>query len=112
LNTLRNSKINRYKQTLLADPGYDTKKNSLFLAKKGYISMIKYNKRNCKNKKEINKRTFRGKQLKIYKRRSTIEASFSWLKYRPIINQLYEKSISSYKGLLLLACIILISKRT
>ena len=45
--------------------------------------MIKYNKRNCKNKKEINKRTFKGKQLKIYKRRSTIEASFSWLKYRP-----------------------------
>jgi len=30
LNTLRNSKINRHKQTLLADPGYDTKKILFF----------------------------------------------------------------------------------
>ena len=37
LNTLRNSKINRYKQYFLADSGYDTKKNKNFLIDKCYV---------------------------------------------------------------------------
>jgi hypothetical protein len=38
LNTLRNSKINRYKQHLLADSGYHSSANKETLEKIGYIS--------------------------------------------------------------------------
>lgn len=49
LNTFRNSKNNRYKQYFLADSLYDSRKNKHFLIKKGYIPIIRYNKRNTKN---------------------------------------------------------------
>lgn len=111
LNTLKNSKINRYKQYALMDSNYDTKKNHILLKKKGYIPLIRYNKRNCKDSIKNNKRKFKGKQKQIYKKRPIIEISFSWLKRRPIINQNYEKSISSYLGLFKLGCILLTSTR-
>ena len=55
INTLRNSKINRYKQYLLADAGYCSNKNKSFLTNRGYNPIISYNKRNCKNKEIIKK---------------------------------------------------------
>ena len=111
MNTLRNSKINRYKQFFLADSIYDSRKNHVFLKKRGYIPLIRYNRRNCKNSKIIKKRTFNGKNKKNYKRRFIIEASFAWLKNRPLINQIYEKTLASFHGLLKIACIKLISTR-
>ena len=111
LNTLRNSKINRYKQYVLLDSNYDTKKNHKLLKKKGYIPLIRYNKRNCRDPIKNAKRKFKGKEKKIYKKRPIIEISFSWLKNRPIINQNYEKTIPSYLGLFKLACIVLTSTR-
>jgi hypothetical protein len=111
LNTLRNSKINRYRQYMLADSGYDSKPNKEFLKKKGYIPIIAYNKRNCKNKKIIEKNKLKGKSLMIYKKRTIAEHSFAWLKNFPCINQNYQKTLESYYGLLLLASSIVISKR-
>jgi len=49
--------------------------------------------------------------LKIYKRRPIIESSFAWIKNKPIINQNYQKTISSYDGLLSLMCSLIISNR-
>lgn len=111
LNTLNNSKINRYKQYFLADSGYHSKKNIDFVEKKGYIPLIKYNKRNERRKHIIKKNTFKGKQLKIYKKRMIIESFFSWIKNCPTINQNYQKTIESFNGLLLLCSSFFISKR-
>ena len=111
LNTLRNSKVNRYKQRLLADPQYDTKKNKEYLTKLGYKPFIKYNKRNTKNKKTIKNNQFNKQEEQTYKKRLRIESFFSWIKNYPTINQNYQKSIESYRGLLLLASTIIISKR-
>ena len=110
LNTLQNSKINRYKQYFLGDSGYDTKKNKNFLKEKGYTPLIKYNKRNCKNKEIIKNNIFKGKHKQIYKKRPIIENFFAWIKNYPVINQNYQKTIQSYDGLFSLACSLIISK--
>ena len=53
----------------------------------------------------------KGNIKKIYKKRKIIESYFSWIKRIPIINQNYQKTLSSYKGLLLLVSSIFISKK-
>jgi hypothetical protein len=111
LNTLRNSKINRYKQYFLGDSGYHSKSNIKYLKGLGYIPIIAYNKRNCKNKETIIKNKLNGKNKTIYKKRMIVESYFSWIKRFPLINQNYQKTIRSYKGLLTLANIMIIAKR-
>ena len=111
LNTLKNSNNNRYKQYILADSGYCSNKNKFLLKSKGYIPIIIYNKRNTKNKKIIAQNALNKNERFRYKKRKIIESFFSWIKYFPVINQNYQKSISSYKGLFLLASSILISKK-
>lgn len=111
LKTLNNSKINRYKQTFLADSGYDTKQNKKFLIRKGYTPLIKYNKRNTKDKKKIKKNSFNKNESNIYKKRLIVESFNSWIKNYPTINQNYQKSIRSFEGLFSLGCSIIISKR-
>lgn len=111
MNTVNNFKINRYRQFLLADSGYCSNNNKSFLKTKGYTPIIAYNKGNCRNQNTINKNTLKGKSLDIYKKRNTIEAFFSWIKNFPVINQNYQKTISSYNGLFLLASCIIISNR-
>ena len=111
LNTLRNSKINRYKQYLLADSAYLSLKNKLFLKEKGYVPLIAYNKKNTKDESIIRQNKFNKKEKQIYKERITVERSFSWIKNKPVININYEKSIGSYMGLLKLACSMITSKR-
>lgn len=111
LHTLRNSKVNRFKQYLLADSAYLSLKNKLFLEEKGYTPLIAYNKKNTKDKKIIKKNTFNAKQRSIYKNRITVERSFAWIKNKPIININYQKNMESYMGLLKLGCSIITSKR-
>lgn len=52
-NTKKYSKHNKYKQYLLADSGYDSKKKHNFLINRGYKSVIIQNKRNIKKLKRI-----------------------------------------------------------
>jgi transposase len=104
LNTLRNSKNNRYKQHFIGDALYDSNKNKTYLKKLGYTPIIAYNRKNTKNQNIINKNKLKGKQLEIYKKRFIIESFFSWIKNYPVINQNYQKTIESYYGLLLLVC--------
>lgn len=73
--------------------------------------IIKYNKRNTKDIKKINENKLSIKHKLIYKKRFKIEAFFSWIKKYPLINQNYQKMINSYRGLLLLVCSLIISKR-
>ena len=111
LNTLKNSSNNRYKQYLLADASYHSNKNKAYLKKLGYSPIIKFNKRNTKDKEKISKNTFNKNEEKRYTKRRIIESFFSWIKKYSVINQNYQKSINSYNGLFLLACTIFISKK-
>jgi transposase len=111
LNTLRNSKVNRYKQHLLADTGYDSEANRTFLKEKGYVPIIAYNRRNCKDNLKSQKRKLKEDELKKFKKRFIAESFFSWIKNYPVLNQNYQKKISSHMGLLFLAASVLISKR-
>lgn len=111
LNTLKNSKINRYKQSLAADSGYCSKKNRLYLIKKGYKSLILWNKRRTVNENTINKNTFNEKQEGEYKKRIKSEHQFAWFKNFPVINMNYQKTIESFTGLFSLAASIITSKR-
>jgi len=91
--------------------GYHSNNNISYLKRVGYDPIIAYNKRNTKDKKIIENNELKGKKLKLYKKRVIIESFFSWIKNCPVINQNYQKTITSYKGLLSLASSILISKR-
>ena len=51
------------------------------------------------------------KHKKIYKKRNFIENYHLWLKKFPKIKSLYERSINSYKGLLLLGVSVIIYRR-
>ena len=111
LNTKKNSKVNRYKQNFLADSGYSTKANKLLLEKKGYTPIIRFNKRNTKNKTILAQNKMTPKKKQIFKKRYVVEATFAWLKNRPVINQIYERSVTSYNGLFALACSVINSNK-
>ena len=108
-NTYRYRNHNRYKQYLLADKGYDSKKNHNFLKKKGYNPLIAQNIRGTKNEKLI--RNFSDKEIKIYKNRIKIENYHSWIKKFHKIKYLHERNIEYYRGLVLLGVSIIISRR-
>jgi IS5 family transposase len=110
-NTLRNSKVNRYKQIFLADTGYDSLKNRQYLESKGYLPLISRNRRNTRNKELLQANKMTPKEKQYYKYRIKVEHSFAWLKSRPIINQNYQKTITSYNGLFSLACCLINSKK-
>ena len=65
-------------------------------------------KRKYKNSK---KKSLKEKEIRIYKKRIIIENFFAWIKAYPKIDHLYEKTIKSYRGLLLLGISMLIYKR-
>jgi hypothetical protein len=109
-NTKKYSNHNRYKQYLLADRGYDSKKNYTKVINEGYTPIILQNTRKIKNKKFI--RTLNTKQKKIYKKRLKIENYHAWIKKFPKIKSLYEHNIEYYKGLLLIGICIIIKRRT
>jgi hypothetical protein len=108
-DTKKYNKHNRYKQYLLADSGYDSKKNHKKLINEGYIPIIKQNKRNIKNEKL--KRIMNIKQKKIYKKRTIIENYHSWIKKFAKVKSLYERKIKYYKGLLLVGISLIIHRR-
>lgn len=108
-NTRKYSKNNKYKQYLMADTGYDSKKNLTLLKRKGYTHLIKQNRRNIKDKKLL--RRFNEKQRTIYKKRNIVENYHAWIKKFPKVKSLYERNVNYYRGLLLIAIGIIISRR-
>lgn len=100
---------NKHKQYMLADKGYDTKELRQFLTEKGYTPIIGYNKRNIKDVNKLNKLTVAEK--KKYKKRIVVENFYSWIKQVPKLMFVFEKSMTSYKQLLLVASSIFIFNR-
>jgi len=104
INTMdKNKSNNKY---VLADKGYDSEKIRTLLREKNYIPIIPKRK----TKRNI-KKSLKNKHKKIYKKRIIVENTFSWIKMFAKIDKLYEKTIKSYNGLLLLAISIIIFKK-
>ncbi len=97
------------KKVLMADMGYDSSKLRNILKSKNIISIIPFNKRNTKNKDKIKYLTF--DQLKLYKKRITIENSYCWIKKNKRIAENNEKLMSSYKSFLYFALTKILLKR-
>ena len=81
----------------MADSDYDSKRNRRFLKKRGYNAIIKYNKKNTKDKELLKQQKFTKKEKEIYKKRMRIESFFSQLKNFATINQIYRRKPSQLK---------------
>ena len=109
-NTDEYKNSHRYMQYILADKGYDTLNFRKICTDKGYIDVIDHNKRNTKDKTKLKK--FSQKEKCIYKKRITIENSFSWIKKNRRLCNVYDKKISVYISFLYMAFIKILLKRT
>ena len=85
----------------LCDSGYDSVEIDKTLRNDGYEPIILQNKRNIKDPAKIRKLT--EEQKKIYKKRTVVENSYSWLKWYPKMNCMSEKRVCNFKGLALFA---------
>ena len=112
LKTEEASENNKHKRYFLADSGYCSIENRKMLNKRKYVPLIWYNKRNTKNAKILNKKKFNKTEQEIYKKRRIVESTFSWIKKFPKINCLYEKTSSSFTGLLFLASSYILINKT
>lgn len=102
-------KSNRHKQYFLADKGYDSNKIIKMLNQKGYTPIIPQNKRNIKDKSKL--RTLNSQEKKIYKKRIIVENYYSWISQYCKLIKVFEKSMESYLGLLLIASSIITFNR-
>jgi hypothetical protein len=84
----------------LADKGYDSDNIRQKLKEIGYDPLIPHNKRNIKDKTKLVH--FSSSEKMHYKNRVFVEHQFSWLFHFPVLEQVFERSIKSYMGLLLL----------
>lgn len=101
---------NRYKQYILADSGYDSKKLFKLFENKGYNFIIPQNKRNIKDVNLIKK--FNCNQKKIYKKRIIVENLFCYLKSsNKRISQRVEKKSENFKGFILIGLIRILFKK-
>lgn len=108
LKVLKELPTNKTKEEkyILADKGYDSKKIREIIKSKKYKPII--SKRRYKNRKN---RSLKKNEIKRYRKRIIVENFVAWIKMYPKIDKIYEKSLKSYKGLLLLAISIIIYKR-
>lgn len=95
---------------ILADKGYDTKAIRKKIKKSKMKCIIAYNKRNTKDKTKI--KELNEVEKKVYKKRVKIEHYFGIIKRYPKINNVYEKTLSSYLNLILLVSSMILIKRT
>lgn len=109
-NTKKYINNNRYKQTFMADAGYDGIKNRTLLKEKGYKVIIPINRRNTnkislqtsniikKDKISLQTSNMTEKDKKTYKKRTIIENKFSNFKQFRRVAKLYDRCINNYKS--------------
>lgn len=93
---------NKYKQYMLADAGYESEEIKNKLNNDGYILFVGKNLRRSKPE-SYDIKPLSEKDHKKFNKRTGIENLNSWVKQYGILNNMYEHTIDSYKGLLLLA---------
>ena len=107
---MRSFRRHNNKAIFLADSAYDTKAIKKMINDLGLRSIIKQNKRNTKDPAKIQKLTKHEK--KVYNRRIKAEHTFGILKKAPKVNCVYEKTIESYLGIILLTSAIMNINKT
>lgn len=93
-------------KVIMADKAYDSKEIRKIIKTKKYKPIIP--KRKYKGSK---RRSLKKKEIKRYRKRIIVENFFAWIKMYPKIDKIYEKTVKSYWGLLLLSISMLIYKR-
>jgi hypothetical protein len=74
--------------------------------------LIKWNKKNTKNKDIIKKNKFTKKENRVYKKRIIVENFFSWKDIMiPRSDKIYDRKILNFMGLFLLLSAMLIIKK-
>ena len=94
------------KTYFLADKGYDSNKIRELVKKKWMKPII------ARRKTKSNTKSLKKKEIKIYRRRIKVENYFSWMKQNAKVNNIYEKSIKSYVGIIYLCSSIIIYRKT
>ena len=94
--------INKY---VLADKGYDSEKIRELIRGKNYKPII------GRRRSKVKRKSLTKSEINIYKKRIIVENSYAWLRMFAKIDRYYEKTLKSYRGLLLLAISIIIFKR-
>jgi Transposase DDE domain len=110
--TKRVKKNNRYKQTMLADAAYYDNNFKKILRRRGYKGIIDVNPRNTK-KPELLAKQKKDKEeyLENAKHRSTVEHLNAWHHKYPKLNRVIEKTVKSFKGLVLLGCSLIVRNK-
>ncbi|MBS1757834.1 MAG: transposase [Bacteroidetes bacterium] len=91
----------RFKQHMLIDAGYDSDDIKNKLIDDGYTVYVGKNLRKAKPQ-SFNIKPISDKNRKVYNKRIGVENTNSWIKQYGILTCMYEKTIESYEGLLLL----------
>ena len=100
--------------TILADSSYEGLLNNHLVTEKGYDIYVGYNKRNQKKdrqKKIAETNKAEEMSIKRYKKRGIVENLMGNIQRYPSILNNYEKTIASYKGLLMFVLCIILSKK-
>jgi hypothetical protein len=102
----------KYHQELYADAIYDEEEFANLIIQQGCTPIIDPNFRNTKDKVKIRKLKIRKRRyIKKAKKRYVVEAFNSWIHKFPKITRVVEKSIASFRGILLLGCSLVIKNK-
>lgn len=107
-NTINYIKINKHKQYLLADTGYDSKEIRKLVSRKGYTYKCPQNRRNIQDENKIIK--FSEKDKILYKKRIKVENFFAWIKKNKRIQLIKEKYVNTFMMFIYVTCILIIHK--
>ena len=99
------------RRIFLMDSGYDSFIVDYFLTENGYEVYSGYNKKNGSGIYKKIDNPASDHQIKMYKKRGISENCFAILQRYPAIINNYEKTIKSYRGLLLFALSIILHKK-
>lgn len=105
-------KSTKYQQELFADAAYDNENLKTAIEKEGCIPIIDANIRNTKDKIKLRKKGCqKRKYIKKGKKRYVVEAFNSWIHKFPKITKVVEKSITSFRGIILLGCSLIVKNK-
>lgn len=101
--------LKTHTKTILFDSGYEGLINNYNLTEEGYNIYMGYNKRN--NKKNIEDKLATNNEIKKYKERGIVENFIGNIQRTPVLINNYQKTIKSYRGLLLMKTSMMLCKK-
>jgi len=105
-------KSTKYQQEVFADAAYDEEEFKKVITKEGCVPIVDANIRNTKDKIKLRKKMVqKRKYIKKGKKRYVVEAFNSWIHKFPKITKVTEKSIASFRGIILLGCSLVVKNK-